>query len=88
MEANSFARINRRCDGHPITDMNCCSAGRPCGIGEGDCDYDGDCQNGLRCGTDNCFVDFPTPYGYNWEIMADCCFGILFKYSYLFSIDR
>ena len=75
----SFARLNRHCNGHPITDMNCCSAERPCSIGEGDCDYDRDCQRGLKCGFDNCYVDFATPYGYNWEIMADCCFGINFQ---------
>ena len=69
------ARIRRACKGHPLTDMNCCTRGRLCGIGEGDCDYDGDCRSGLKCGTDNCFYDFPTSYGYNWEIMADCCYG-------------
>ena len=66
----------RRCVSNPITDMNCCTGGRPCGIGQGDCDYDSDCQFGLKCGTDNCYYDFPTSYGYNWEIMADCCYGM------------
>ena len=66
----------RRCNSHPITDMNCCTGGRPCGIGQGDCDYDSDCQYGLKCGTDNCYYDFPTSYGFNWEIMADCCYGL------------
>ena len=66
----------RRCISNPITDMNCCTGGRPCGIGQGDCDYDSDCQYGLKCGTDNCYYDFPTSYGFNWEIMADCCYGL------------
>ena len=66
----------RRCNSNPITDMNCCTGGRPCGIGQGDCDYDSDCQYGLKCGTDNCYYDFPTTYGFNWEIMADCCYGM------------
>ena len=68
----------RRCISNPITDMNCCTGGRPCGIGQGDCDYDSDCQYGLKCGTDNCYYDFPTSYGYNWEIMADCCYGMYY----------
>ena len=68
------SRMFRGCHGHPITDMNCCTRGRPCSIGQGDCDFDSDCQNGLKCGTDNCYYQFPTAQGYNWEIMADCCY--------------
>ena len=45
--------------------MDCCREGRlydwtwckpdnKCGHGEGDCDNDDECQDGLVCGTDNC----------------------------------
>ena len=70
-----ISRQFRGCNGFPLTDMNCCSPGRTCNVGEGDCDSDRDCHYGLKCGTDNCFYDFPTSQGYNWEIMADCCYG-------------
>ena len=76
----------RRCNSHPITDMSCCTGGRPCGVGQGDCDYDSDCQYGLKCGTDNCYYDFPTSYGFNWEIMADCCYGKYITYYSNFTI--
>ena len=63
------------CNGQPITNMDCCTIDKPCNIGEGDCDYDSHCRRGLLCGSDNCFRDFPVQYGFNWEIMADCCYG-------------
>ena len=43
----------------------CCTSSNQCDIGEGDCDYDQDCADGLICGTDNCPSDFPAT--------ADCC---------------
>ena len=47
--------------------MTCCSTKEEkCSIGEGDCDFDHDCKDGLTCGEDNCNSDFPgTEY--------DCC---------------
>ena len=42
-----------KCDG-AVLDWSCCSAKSPCGIGEGDCDFDTECQHGLICGKDNC----------------------------------
>ena len=36
-----------------------------CNQGEGDCDSDSHCADGLICGTDNCGPDFPPGY--------DCC---------------
>ena len=33
---------------------SCCTKDKPCGLGEGDCDYDSDCKNDLKCGKDNC----------------------------------
>ncbi len=40
----------------------CCTPTSPCGVDEGECSTDADCQHpdGLICGTDNCQVVFPT----------------------------
>ena len=49
---------------------NCCSRTNKCGIGEGGCKANADCQDGLRChkGMNNCKAFDPTfPEG------ADCC---------------
>ena len=35
-------------------DSCCQNINGKCGIGEGDCDYDSHCKDGLKCGTDNC----------------------------------
>jgi len=43
----------------------CCSEERPCGVGEGDCDNDNECEGELTCGRNNC-ADFPSS-------RADCC---------------
>jgi hypothetical protein len=68
--------MNKQCSSYPKTDMDCCSFGDPCGVGEGDCDFDIDCHIGLRCGRDNCYYDFPSPdIRNNWDVMADCCYG-------------
>ena len=50
------------------TDKECCDldAGGPCGEGEGDCDGDDECEDGLVCGSDNCPAGFPWYYG--------CCY--------------
>ena len=45
---------------------NCCSEEHPCHAGEGDCDFDSDCQAGLECGSANCF-------GPGFETNDDCC---------------
>ena len=47
-------------------DKNCCTSESPCGEGEGDCDSDSHCKDGLKCGKDNC------PSG-NFSAKADCC---------------
>ena len=49
-------------------DVNICTAENPCGLEEGDCDYDNECQPGLTCGTNNC----PRYLGLDETI--DCCF--------------
>ena len=50
-------------------DWACCSQKNKCGVGEGDCDLDRECQAGLMCGRDNC-QDFHTLA----DSAADCCF--------------
>ena len=47
--------------------FGCCSFESPCGLAEGDCDYDNECLGGLLCGTNNCFF-FLFSYGF------DCCY--------------
>merc|ERR1712212_63024 len=37
---------------------DCCSPnGYTCSLGEGDCDKDADCKDGMFCGKDNCLTD-------------------------------
>ena len=57
------------CCRKPINgDENFCTTENPCGLDEGDCDYDNECQPGLTCGTNNC----PTNIGLDATI--DCCY--------------
>ena len=53
-------------------DGECCSTSNPCGVGEGDCDINGECIGDLECGYRNCGSEFDTG--------ADCCYvlGIVF----------
>jgi len=44
---------------------SCCTDGI-CGVNEGDCDSDSDCQEGLVCGKDNCVGD-------TFDSTDDCC---------------
>ena len=53
-----------------IETWGCCSSSNPCGVAEGDCDYDDDCQGHLLCGTDNCLSPFPSDAANN----PDCCY--------------
>ncbi len=46
------------------TSEDCCR-GKKCAEGEGDCDEDSECAEGLVCGTNNCGAGFPSDY--------DCC---------------
>ena len=55
----------------------CCSRDSPCGPGEGDCDVDGDCRGGLRCGTSNCARFRPDNYH-----RADCCYDPFTRGNY------
>merc|ERR1711962_147094 len=47
---------------------SCCSTSNRCGVGQGDCDRDSDCQDGLICGNDNCRSFIPGVHP-----RADCC---------------
>ena len=49
---------------------SCCTKDNKCGVMEGDCDYDIDCEKGLKCGVDNCVLD---PIGL-WSLGTDCCY--------------
>jgi len=53
------------CDGGD----NCCTSSNQCGVGEGDCDDDNDCQGDLVCGQNNC----QRGVGGNFEGDDDCC---------------
>jgi len=55
------------CNGESGT-ADCCTAERPCKVGDGDCDKDQDCAGDLVCGKDNC-------QEFNWKAKSsyDCC---------------
>jgi len=46
--------------------MTCCTEDHKCSFGQGDCDFDAECQSALVCGNDNCGSDFP-------DSSYDCC---------------
>jgi len=60
--ANISVPTVKRCTGGD----SCCSKDEVCGLGEGDCDTDADCGQGLKCGTDNC-------QGTGFDSTDDCC---------------
>ena len=68
-------------------DSCCGSDGYKCGVGEGDCDSDGDCAEGLRCGKDNCPKKDPFDWNDDSVGFDDCCEsttgGTTFLQSYL-----
>ena len=49
----------KQCDVSPVQvnykGDSACTKGKPCDIGEGDCDRDTDCKTGLKCGQRNNF---------------------------------
>ena len=52
---------------------SCCKETNKCDVGEGDCDRDKDCLEGLLCGFNNC----PLPRGFwddEWDRYDDCCY--------------
>ena len=60
--------LGLRCTGE---DDGCCTDEKPCDVGEGDCDSDSECMDGLTCGDDNC----------PWGDGDDCCFGTKSEYN-------
>ena len=50
-------------------DTDCCTLSNNCGVGEGDCDTDSECDAGLLCGSDNC-KSFDSSWFYS---DFDCC---------------
>ena len=58
------------CYGVFVGDDNFCTPDNPCGVDEGDCDTDNECQAGLLCDTDN---SCPEYLGLASDV--NCCFG-------------
>ena len=57
-----------RCGGRNYDKMKCCSPKTPCRDGEGTCDVDADCKDGLTCGESNC-----KNYGDFYHENDNCC---------------
>jgi len=70
--ANKWADccVEKKCGGGG-DDWNCCTKNNPCPIGQGDCDNNSDCAEGLVCGTDNCRDTNPDALQ-----AADCCMEV------------
>merc|ERR550525_1394397 len=49
-------------------DWSFCTDSSKCGVGQGDCDHNSQCQGSLVCGRDNCRDWNPAA-----EQLADCC---------------
>ena len=49
-------------------DWSCCTSNNQCAVGQGDCDTDSDCLQGLKCGFDNC-----KQFNGLAHRQADCC---------------
>ena len=63
------------CDGSSNNDIDttsCCTSVSPCGINEGDCDNNLECQGELMCGIDNCINILPSD---NFPSTHDCCYS-------------
>ena len=50
-----------------VNEDDFCTSENPCGQDEGDCDTHDECQDGLRCGTNNC------PVSASMASDMDCC---------------
>jgi len=59
-------------------DWTFCSAGAPCGHGQGDCDGSSQCKPGHSCGNNNC-----GDYNKDAHRLADCCVEPEFKPSWI-----
>ena len=52
---------------------SCCNADNRCDVGEGDCDEDSDCLDGLKCGSNNCAGN-RWYFSEEWDGYDDCCY--------------
>ena len=52
---------------------SCCNEDNKCDVGEGDCDSDDDCLEGLKCGTNNC-LSARWFWDEDWDSQDDCCY--------------
>ena len=60
---------SRVCDKNDDSYGDCCTETQSCDVGQGDCDSDDDCLDGLKCGENNCKSDF------DWgKDSTDCCY--------------
>ena len=79
---------NKKCDGKSLRGVldldlyseldRCCEIYGPCGVGNGHCNSDSECADGLTCGKENCRKDFSsTTYWQHsdWRSHHNCCFG-------------
>ena len=57
-----------RCQGRNVDVGRCCTDDAPCDEGEGDCDEDSHCGQGLMCGNNNC-----KQFGDIFHPKDDCC---------------
>ena len=66
-----------KCLGGKNGDYNYCdNPDQPCSEGEGDCDNDGECSSGLKCGRDN-GPNFAMPKDYEVCVQPHCADGIV-----------
>ena len=64
--------MKKRCDPRKW-DSHCCTSINPCGEGEGDCDEESDCKEGLKCGNKNCRSMHGGDHGISEDY--DCCYN-------------
>jgi len=58
-----------------VGEDSCCNENNKCDVGEGDCDYDSDCLEGLKCGSNNCPGSRSWLWGSpDWDSSDDCCY--------------
>ena len=72
---DSVPETGTGCDGTDWFNIRrCCRYNGPCNLGEGDCNKDSECADGLTCGSNNCQSDFSTGDTW-WGRRHDCCIG-------------
>ena len=52
-------------------DIGYCACKQSCTENEGDCDFNYQCQDGYRCGSNNC------PDSYGFDSNTDCCYVVV-----------